>query len=229
MRLVLFDIDGTLVSGASTERRFYRYLWRRGEQRPRQFFGAIAGLGRALLRHGRQVFKKNKGYLVGLPVDRVTRLAGEWAQSQLQACLYQPAVSRLRQHQAAKDHIVLLSGTPDSLARAIADQLGVAQAVGSIVPVHDGRYSSSEPISHPFADRKRTIAEGLARTLRIDPQDVVAYGDSQYDQPLLDWAGEAIAVNPDARLNAVARARGWTILDQATEPPDDRAMLKSWR
>ena len=35
MTLAIFDIDGTLVEG-STERRFWRYLLKRGHQGPRQ-------------------------------------------------------------------------------------------------------------------------------------------------------------------------------------------------
>ena len=35
MNLAIFDIDGTLIDG-STERRFWRYLLKRGHQGPRQ-------------------------------------------------------------------------------------------------------------------------------------------------------------------------------------------------
>ena len=44
----------------------------------------------------------------------------------------------------------------------------------------------------------------------------IAYSDHVSDMPLLDWAseaGEAIAVNPSAKLQKVARARGLTIVD----------------
>jgi len=44
------------------------------------------------------------------------------------------------------------------------------------------------------------------------------YSDSRNDLPLLNWADEAIAVNPDAFLRAEAVARGWRVIDIRSAP-----------
>ena len=42
--------------------------------------------------------------------------------------------------------------------------------------------------------------------------DAIFYSDSISDLPLLERVKQPIVVNPDPRLQRVARRRGWTIL-----------------
>jgi phosphoserine phosphatase len=39
------------------------------------------------------------------------------------------------------------------------------------------------------------------------------YSDSTNDLPLLEQVNHPVATNPDAKLRAIAMARGWRILD----------------
>jgi len=59
MTLAIFDIDGTLIEG-STERRFWRYLAKRGHQGPRQILAYLWFLVRFLPAYGAHTPKKNK-------------------------------------------------------------------------------------------------------------------------------------------------------------------------
>jgi fatty acyl-CoA reductase len=45
----------------------------------------------------------------------------------------------------------------------------------------------------------------------FDPAETVAYADSTSDLPLLEAAAFPVAVNPEARLSALARKRGWLV------------------
>ncbi|HEX5421205.1 MAG TPA: haloacid dehalogenase-like hydrolase, partial [Gammaproteobacteria bacterium] len=74
MKLAVFDIDGTLVRGAS-ERMFWWYLLRRGRQGPRQLFAFLLFMLRYLPTGGIQTPRKNKAYLSGLRVEEVDALA----------------------------------------------------------------------------------------------------------------------------------------------------------
>jgi phosphoserine phosphatase len=51
-----------------------------------------------------------------------------------------------------------------------------------------------------------------ARGLALEGIDSVAYSDSMNDAPLLTAARRAVAVDPDARLAALAAERGWQVL-----------------
>ena len=51
-----------------------------------------------------------------------------------------------------------------------------------------------------------------ARQLQLPDCDSTLYSDSINDLPLLSAVRHAVAVNPDARLAAVAAERGWPVL-----------------
>ncbi|HWS94519.1 MAG TPA: haloacid dehalogenase-like hydrolase, partial [Mycobacterium sp.] len=60
------------------------------------------------------------------------------------------------------------------------------------------------------AVRSLAIREGL------NLKRCTAYSDSYNDVPMLSLVGTAVAINPDARLRALARERGWEIRDFRT-------------
>jgi phosphoserine phosphatase len=56
----------------------------------------------------------------------------------------------------------------------------------------------------------------LSERIGIDLERSAAYSDSANDIPLLSLVGQPVAVNPDARLLAHARAQGWQVRDFRT-------------
>ena len=55
--------------------------------------------------------------------------------------------------------------------------------------------------------------------------ECVAYADSSSDLPLLEAVGHPVAVNPDAKLAATARKRGWHVEQWSRAPGAPRALL----
>lgn len=214
MNLAIFDIDGTLITGRGTERRFFAFLLRSGNLGPLQILSFLAFLAFRAGRYGRHVCKKNKAYLTGLREDRVRELAVTWVDSIPESSWFEPCLERLHKHRQRGDKIVLVSGTPDFIAQAIAAKLGVEHVVGSQCVVKQGRYRCRSPVIHPFAESKARIAQQLCREHGFKPGQVVAYADSCHDLPLLSFAGKAIVVMPDDRLAQQALARDWEILGQ---------------
>lgn len=212
MAVALFDIDGTLVTGPSTEKRLFLALLRQGWLGPAQLRAFVGFAGRHARQFGRHVFKKDKAYLAGLPVAAVEQFTADWVAARCAGWWYAPCVARLRAHQAAGDTVVLLSGAPCFAARALAAQLGVARAEGTRMASTGGRFLAGPPLRHPFADGKVQAALALCAELGVAPAQLVAYGDSVQDIPLLRLAGRAVAVRPDRGLAAAARAAGWEVL-----------------
>ncbi|MCK6371090.1 MAG: HAD-IB family phosphatase [Gammaproteobacteria bacterium] len=217
MGLAIFDIDGTLVRGPSTEKRFFLELLRRGRVGPRQVAGFLWFLLRYLPRYGRHVFKKNKAYLAWLPEDEIRALVPGWVRGGLAGAWFAPCVERLRQHQRAGDTVVLVSGTPQFVAEGIGAALGVERVIGSGCVVEDGRFRARPPLNHPFRDEKNDILAMLLREYRADAAATAAYGDSIYDLPLLVAVGRAVAVRPDEQLLMIAQAAGWEVLGPVRE------------
>ncbi|MEO8466744.1 MAG: HAD-IB family hydrolase [Gammaproteobacteria bacterium] len=215
MTLAIFDIDGTLVRG-STERRFWRYLFARGRQGPRQILAGAWFLARFLPRYGVHVAKKNKGYLVGLRTADVEALAKDFVAREVLPGLYEPAIQRLQQHLRAGDTVVLLSGTLEPIARAIAEHLGVHYVHATACAERDGHYLAQPPVVHPFGAQKLESATELAARFGMDLGLAAAYADSAHDLKLLEAVGSPVAVRPDRQLLRTARARAWDVIPADT-------------
>ena len=218
-RLVLFDLDGTLLCGASSERRFAAWLFAHRHAGARQAGTWLAHAAGRVRCDGRHVLRRDKGYVAGLPVGRVAELAAEHVGGVVDAGRVDArAHAALEAHRAAGDRCVLLSGTLQPLADAYAARLGLDAAIGSLAPVRAGRYVVGPPARHPYGVAKRELAERERTASGAGRADTVAYGDSIADRDLLAWAGEAVAVEPDRALGSLARARGWRVLRHAREP-----------
>lgn len=212
MALAVFDIDGTLVAGPSTEKRLFWLLFRLGWLKPGQLlsflrFGAVHAAD-----YGAHTWKKNKAYLTGLPCGDVEALVSAWVKRSAPQWWFAPCVARLRQHRSAGDTVVLLSGTPQFLADALARELGATLAIGTLCASAAGRFLAGPPLRHPFGAGKLELLKVLATDSRVPAGDVFAYGDSVHDLPLLRFAGRPVAVRPDPGLRAAAEAAGWEIL-----------------
>jgi len=211
-RLVLFDIDGTLVPGSSSESRFARYLWQKGALGVRQLLAYAWFCLRYLPRYGRHVLQKNKAYLSGHSDTDIDAHARTFVDTVLLPSLYAPAVARLRAHQAAGDHVVLLSGTPQFLASALARALGAHDSLGALCATEGRRYTALPPRRHPYGPTKVDAGEALARAAGLPLSRAVAFGDSINDAFLFRVVGEAVMVQPDRHLSEVADGTNWTVL-----------------
>jgi phosphoserine phosphatase len=198
MNLAIFDIDGTLVEG-STERRFWRYLVRQGRQGPRQLLQYCWFWVRFRSVYGAETAKKNKAYLAGLAVAEVDSLASRFVTTEILPQLYAPAVTRLKQHQRRGDTIVLISGTLEPIARALAAALGVLHVRATVCRQRDGTFLASPPKVHPFGAAKLALAAELAAQLHADLR-------------------RASAVRPDGPLLATARDNRWDIIASHDAP-----------
>lgn len=219
MGLAVFDIDGTLVAGPSTEKRFFWRLFRRGLLGPRRLAAFLFFNLRWLHRYGRHVAKKNKAYLAGMDLGRLQAEAADFVAAEVMPALHGPAVARLRRHVAAGETVVLLSGTLQPIADELARRLGADEAIASLCDRRDGRLTSGPPVRHPFGDAKRGFLDDLCRRYGRQPEEVAAYGDSGHDLVLLQAVGRPVAVRPDKALTAAALQRGWEILPDGG--PDD--------
>lgn len=219
MRLVIFDIDGTLVSGASSEARFARFLWQEGELGLRQSLAFAWFTLRYLPRFGRHVMQKNKAYLSGHSQRHIGALAERFVAEVLDDVLSPTVLDRLRRHQAAGDRVVLLSGTPQFIADALAKVVGADDAIGAACHTESGYFTAAPPRRHPYGATKIDAAETLAVNAGLSLDQAVAFGDSINDAHLFRVVGEAVAVEPDKRLTLEAAGAGWEVLTGRASPP----------
>ncbi len=212
MACVFVDVDGTLIRGPSCEARFAAYLLRRGRLGAPQLAQAVLFALRQATRFGRHVFKKDKAYLAGLPVEAVASFADAFVRQELKPRLIPELLQRLKAHRGAGETIVLLTGAPDFLARPLAELVGAELWRATRCSRENGVYTAEPPTEHPFGAAKLSCAQEICRELGAELSECAAYADSAYDLPLLERVGRPVAAHPDRALKRLARRAGWEVL-----------------
>jgi len=121
-------------------------------------------------------------------------------------------VARLAGHREAGAQVYIASSVVEPFIEPFARRIG-AQAIGTPVEIVGGRVR----MVGELAASERKIEQVLNR-LGVERVDM-AYGDTWMDIPLLEHADHPVAVYPDAKLRAVAQARGWEVLGDAPSYP----------
>jgi phosphoserine phosphatase len=80
--------------------------------------------------------------------------------------------------------------------------------LSSELEVVDGKFTGRAS-ALCFGKHKVTLVKRWAARHGVDLAASTFYSDSYNDLPMLERVGRAVAVNPDARLRRVARARAW--------------------
>ncbi len=129
---------------------------------------------------------------------------------------YDEAYAQIAADRAAGYRLVMATASFRFYARAIAERLGFDTVIatesrfapdGSLLARIDGENC------YGAAKLQRIKAwlggQGIAR----GGAHIRFYSDHVSDAPVLDWADEAVAVNPHAPLRDMAAARGWRVID----------------
>ncbi len=126
------------------------------------------------------------------------------------------ALALVHGHQAAGDQVVIVTATNEFVTRPIAQAFGVGELIAVALARGADGWITGEIDGVPSArEGKVTRVEQwlAARGLAWDTVHTTFYSDSINDLSLLERVNEPVATNPDDRLRAIAKARGWRILD----------------
>ncbi len=210
-RLIIFDIDGTLLPGTSCERLFFQYLI---DKRILTFINLFHFVMRGifLFRKGRSfALKANKGYLRGHSYERMTKIGREFFNAEVKGRISKKGIERLEEHRGRGETIILLSGMPEFLLKNFADFLQIERYRGSVLQFSSDKISGKTIGIFPLSRGKAEIIESLIREINIGWGDITAYGDHYGDRFLLQRVGHAVAVNPDEFLRQFAKERNWPV------------------
>ncbi len=119
---------------------------------------------------------------------------------------------RVRHHRRLGHRTVLITGALDVVVERNLGPLFDDIVCARMGTVDDGRRWSGELLAAPPTGEARAQAMADyadAEGLRLE--EAVAYADSASDLPMLEAVGFPVAVNPEVRLAAIARKRGWLV------------------
>ena len=125
------------------------------------------------------------------------------------------ALDLVKQHQAAGDHVMMVTATNEFVTRPIALAFGIQELISVELARDSQGWITGEISGTPsFKEGKvHRISEWLSAHQKTwQDVQITFYSDSINDLPLLERAQIPVAVNPDARLRQLATDRGWRIL-----------------
>ena len=134
----------------------------------------------------------------------------------VEPALHEGALALVREHQAAGDHVAIVTATNELVTRPIAAAFGVAELIAVELERDASGWITGEIAGTPSArDGKVVRATQWLAGRGWDWLDVETtfYSDSTNDLPLLEQVDHPVATNPDVRLRTLALERGWRILD----------------
>lgn len=206
-----FDVDGTLVRGASLELRFVRNYWRSRQLSTSglMLFG-LRRLAAYLFQNDRG--RRDKSYLLGCAYADLQKAGKELVNGGLEGAFIQESIRRIERHLERGCRCFLLTGTLDFLACSLGERIGVRNILSTRLEVVDGLCTGRIIGTHPYGHGKKALFEETCREEGLSPEKCAAYADRLADLSLLQSVGYPCAVNPDRKLFRVAQQKGWEIL-----------------
>jgi HAD superfamily hydrolase (TIGR01490 family) len=211
-----FDVDKTLLPGTSTEMLLVKALLRGRLPGRFRLFPFLAEALRLLPKGPTLMRKANKAFLAGATPEEVRawgeRLFTETIGPRLEG---DPGREWVEAERCRGRAIVLLTGMPELLLPPFVRHFGADIGIATPLDVDaHGRLTGGHEGVHPYGEAKLELARRLCEQHGWDPRVCSAYGDHATDAFLLEWVGEAVAVDPDDGLRAIALERGWRVLDR---------------
>jgi len=125
----------------------------------------------------------------------------------------------MEEHRAAGRAVVLATTTPFDVVKPLADKLGLDDVIATRYGRNDdGTYDGSILGNFVWGTGKLAAVRAWAEEHDVDLAHCYAYSDSVFDTPLLHAVGYPHAVNPDPRLQVVAKVRRWPVLHLDVPP-----------
>jgi HAD superfamily hydrolase (TIGR01490 family) len=211
-----FDVDGTLVRTNLVHPTLFYLMHQRTPMRSLQKL-AVAALKSpsfmwAELQDRRMFNEALFTSFEGISQDRLLILADDAFESVLKKSIYPHAKELIARSRDEGHDVVLVSGALDFLMTRLADHLGATHVIANKLEIKDG-YATGRLLRPVVAgpEKARLIREH-ARDHGHDLNDCFAYSDSYSDVPMLSVVGHPAAVNPDSKLQRLARTYGWPVL-----------------
>ncbi|HEY5899088.1 MAG TPA: HAD family hydrolase [Burkholderiales bacterium] len=217
MRLALFDLDNTLLTGDSD------YEWG-------QFLVDHGVLDRDAYEAQNRVYYEQ--YVAGTldiheylgfalrPLAEhaaadLERWHGEFMRLRIQPMITPAARDLVARHRDAGDLCAVITATNSFVTAPIAREFGVPHLIATEPEQRDGRFTGRVAGTPCFREGKILRLENWladAGHRLPDFAESVFYSDSHNDLPLLERVTRPVAVDPDEALGAEAARRGWAVM-----------------
>jgi putative phosphoserine phosphatase/1-acylglycerol-3-phosphate O-acyltransferase len=216
-----FDLDGTLVAGFTAVILTQERLLRRD-----MGVGELLGMVQAGLSHtlGRIEFEaligKAAAALAGRLLDDLDEIGERLFVQRIESRIYPEMRELVRAHMARGHTVVLSSSALTIQVNPVARFLGIPNTLTNKFETNeDGMLTGGVQKPILWGPGKAAAVQRFAAEHSIDLKDSYFYADGDEDVALMYLVGNPRPTNPEGKMAAVAKRRGWPILRFSSRGP----------
>ena len=213
MKLALFDLDHTLLN-TDSDHSWGEFLVNEGlvdpvhhRQMNDKFYDDYKAGQLDPIAYNEFVFQ----FLTKHSNQYLTDLHQLFMQKIIRPQMRQKGFHAIQKHKDLGHAIVGITATSDFITAPIFREFGITEIIATNAEVKDGYYTGKVAGTPCYQQGKLVRLEQWLAGREVD--ESWAYSDSINDRFLLEYATHAIAVNPDDRLEQLAKEQGWQIQD----------------
>ena len=226
--LAAFDLENTLISSNVVES--FSWLAMRRLNAPERIRYVLRTLAQAPSLSAMD--RKDRGDFLRFfyrryedaPVDQIAEDSKELLTQLIVTKSFPAGIRRVREHRALGHRTLLITGAMDFAVaglKPLFDEIVAAEM--TVRP--DGTYSGHLASVPPTGETRAQVLADYCDAEGLLLEESIAYADSTSDLPMLECVGFPVAVNPETRLAAIARKRGWLVEDWSKAPGGPRPIL----
>jgi len=227
--LAAFDLENTLIASNVVESYAFLATRRLPPQDRARFVMQTLAEAPSLLKLDR----KDRGDFLrffyrryeNAPISQLDEDAQELLSRLIITKSFPAGFRRVREHKRLGHRTLLITGALDVVVEQTLKPLfdDIVCARMSIAP--NGTYTGELADAPPTGEARAMIMQEYAEAEGLTLEESVAYADSASDLPMLEAVGFPVAVNPETRLAAIARKRGWLVEHWSKAPGGPRPLL----
>ncbi|ENV61225.1 HAD family hydrolase [Acinetobacter soli] len=213
MKLALFDLDHTLLN-TDSDHSWGEFLVNEGlvdpvhhRQMNDKFYEDYKAGQLDPIAYNEFVFE----FLTQNTPEVLTELHALFMQKVIRPQMRPKGFDAIQKHQDLGHEIVGITATSDFITAPIFRAFGITEIIATTAEVQEGKYTGKVAGTPCYQQGKLVRLEQWLAGRNVE--ESWAYSDSINDRFLLEYATHAIAVNPDDRLEKLAKAQNWQIQD----------------
>lgn len=213
MKLALFDLDHTLLN-TDSDHSWGEFLVNEGlvdpvhhRQMNDKFYEDYKAGQLDPIAYNEFVFE----FLTQNTPEVLTELHALFMQKVIRPQMRPKGFDAIQKHQDLGHEIVGITATSDFITAPIFRAFGITEIIATTAEVQQGKYTGKVAGTPCYQQGKLVRLEQWLAGRNVE--ESWAYSDSINDRFLLEYATHAIAVNPDDRLEKMAKAQNWQIQD----------------
>ena len=214
MTLALFDLDNTLLAGDS-DHAWGEFLVEEGLVDAEEYRKANDRFYEEYLNGELDIFHYLRFALQPLArhdMDELLAWREAFLEKKVRPMMQDKARELLDRHRQQGHTLMIITATNRFVTEPIAELLGVEHLIATEPELVNGRYTGEVAGVPSFQDGKVTRLNDWVDHHKRRLEGAWFYSDSHNDVPLLKQVENPVAVDPDPRLEALAKESGWPVI-----------------